>query len=58
MDESGFARRTVLVKARSIKTWMSQFGVEEPDWPAQSPDLVVEKRVVGPVVVSLLWGIY
>jgi len=26
-------------KARSIKTWMSQFGVEEPDWPAQSPDL-------------------
>ena len=26
-------------KARSIKTWMSQFGVEELDWPAQSPDL-------------------
>ena len=26
-------------KERSIKTWMSQFGVEELDWPAQSPDL-------------------
>ncbi|KAK3522388.1 hypothetical protein QTP86_008912 [Hemibagrus guttatus] len=26
-------------KARSIKTWMSEFGVEELDWPAQSPDL-------------------
>jgi len=26
-------------KARSIKTWMSQFGVEELDRPAQSPDL-------------------
>ncbi|MCJ8745688.1 hypothetical protein PDJAM_G00133110 [Pangasius djambal] len=25
-------------KARSIKTWMSEFGVEELDWPAQSPD--------------------
>ena len=22
-----------------IKTWMSQFGLEELDWPAQSPDL-------------------
>ena len=21
------------------KTWMSEFGVEELDWPAQSPDL-------------------
>ena len=26
-------------KARSIKTWMSEFGVEEVNWPAQSPDL-------------------
>ncbi|KAL6466679.1 hypothetical protein MHYP_G00244830 [Metynnis hypsauchen] len=26
-------------KARSIKTWMSEFSVEELDWPAQSPDL-------------------
>jgi len=26
-------------KARSIKTWMSEFGVEELDWPAQTPDL-------------------
>ncbi|KAK3530356.1 hypothetical protein QTP86_024343, partial [Hemibagrus guttatus] len=26
-------------KARSIKTWRSEFGVEELDWPAQSPDL-------------------
>jgi len=26
-------------KARSIKTWMSEFGVDELDWPAQSPDL-------------------
>ena len=26
-------------KARSIKTWMREFGVEELDWSAQSPDL-------------------
>ncbi|KAK3512687.1 hypothetical protein QTP70_023168, partial [Hemibagrus guttatus] len=26
-------------KARSIKTWMSEFGVEELECPAQSPDL-------------------
>ena len=26
-------------KARSIKTWMTEFGVGELDWPAQSPDL-------------------
>ena len=26
-------------KARSIKTWMREFGVDELDWPAQSPDL-------------------
>ena len=26
-------------KARSIKTWMNEFGEEEFDWPAQSPDL-------------------
>ena len=26
-------------KTRSIKTWMSQFLVEELDWPAQSPAL-------------------
>lgn len=26
-------------KARSIKTWLDEFGVEELDWPAQSPDL-------------------
>lgn len=26
-------------KARSIKTWMIEFGVEELDLPAQSPDL-------------------
>jgi len=24
-------------KARSIKTWMSQFGVEELDWPDLNP---------------------
>jgi len=30
---------TPVNKARSIKTWMSQSGVEELDWPAQSPDL-------------------
>ncbi|KAK3573629.1 hypothetical protein QTP86_029978 [Hemibagrus guttatus] len=30
---------TPVHKARSIKTWMSEFGVEELDWPAQSPDL-------------------
>ena len=26
-------------KARSIKTWMEESGVDELDWPAQSPDL-------------------
>ena len=26
-------------KARPIKTWMSKFGLEKLDWPAQSPDL-------------------
>ncbi|KAI4902504.1 hypothetical protein NFI96_013130 [Prochilodus magdalenae] len=26
-------------KARNIKTWMRVFGVEDLDWPAQSPDL-------------------
>ena len=26
-------------KARSIKTWMSEFVVGKHDWPAQSPDL-------------------
>ena len=26
-------------KARSIKTWMREFDVDELDWPAQSPDL-------------------
>ena len=26
-------------KARTIKTWLDEFGVEELDWPAQSPDL-------------------
>ncbi|KAK3562215.1 hypothetical protein QTP86_030348, partial [Hemibagrus guttatus] len=30
---------TPVHKARSIKTWMSEFGVEELDWPARSPDL-------------------
>ncbi|KAK3515390.1 hypothetical protein QTP70_018901 [Hemibagrus guttatus] len=30
---------TPVYKASSIKTWMSEFGVEELDWPAQSPDL-------------------
>ncbi|KAK3511606.1 hypothetical protein QTP70_011542 [Hemibagrus guttatus] len=30
---------TPVHKARFIKTWMSEFGVEELDWPAQSPDL-------------------
>lgn len=28
-----------LHKARPIKTWFSQSGVEEPDWPVRSPDL-------------------
>ncbi len=26
-------------KAWTVKKWFSQFGVEELDWPAQSPDL-------------------
>ena len=26
-------------KARSIKTWVREFGVDELDWPAHSPDL-------------------
>ncbi|KAL7857365.1 hypothetical protein SRHO_G00162640 [Serrasalmus rhombeus] len=28
-----------LLVGGSIKTWMSEFGVEELDWPAQSSDL-------------------
>ncbi len=28
-----------MYKDRTIKKWFSQFGVEELDWPAQSPDL-------------------
>ncbi|KAI4881188.1 hypothetical protein NFI96_027254, partial [Prochilodus magdalenae] len=31
--------RTPVHRASSIKTWMSESGVEELDWPAQSPDL-------------------
>ena len=30
---------TPIHKARPIKTWMSEFGVDELDWPALSPDL-------------------
>uniref|UniRef100_A0A3Q2W3X4 Tc1-like transposase DDE domain-containing protein n=1 Tax=Haplochromis burtoni TaxID=8153 RepID=A0A3Q2W3X4_HAPBU len=30
---------TPVHKSRSIKTWMNEFGVDELDWPAQSPDL-------------------
>ncbi len=26
-------------KSRSIKTWLVEFGVEDLDWPSQSPDL-------------------
>jgi hypothetical protein len=26
-------------KARSIQKWLVEIGVEELDWPAQSPDL-------------------
>lgn len=26
-------------KARSIKTWISEFAVEELDWPARIPNL-------------------
>ena len=26
-------------KEKSIKTWMREFGVDELNWPAQSPDL-------------------
>ncbi len=26
-------------KSRSIKTWSDEFGVEDLDWPSQSPDL-------------------
>ncbi|KAI4876281.1 hypothetical protein NFI96_007558 [Prochilodus magdalenae] len=31
--------RTPVHRASSIKTWMRESGVEELDWPAQSPDL-------------------
>ncbi|KAI4897227.1 hypothetical protein NFI96_022226, partial [Prochilodus magdalenae] len=31
--------RTPVHRASSIKTWRSESGVEELDWPAQSPDL-------------------
>ncbi len=26
-------------KARPIKTWLDEFGVEELDWPSKGPDL-------------------
>lgn len=26
-------------KAMSIKAWLSEFGVEQLDWPTKSPDL-------------------
>jgi hypothetical protein len=28
-----------MYKARSIEKWFGEFGVEELDWPSQSPDL-------------------
>lgn len=28
----------LVLRAGSIKTWMREFGMEEPDWGAQSPD--------------------
>ncbi|KAI4883856.1 hypothetical protein NFI96_003701 [Prochilodus magdalenae] len=31
--------RTPVHRASSIKTWRSESGVEELDWPTQSPDL-------------------
>ncbi|XP_030623532.1 iroquois homeobox 7 [Chanos chanos] len=31
--------RASVHKATSIKTWLEEFGVEERQWPAQSPDL-------------------
>ena len=30
-------------KARSIKTWMREFGVDELDWPAQSAVPLLEE---------------
>ena len=36
---------TPVHKARSIQTWMSEFGVEELDWPAWSPDLHLIKHL-------------
>ncbi|KAI4901192.1 hypothetical protein NFI96_032155, partial [Prochilodus magdalenae] len=36
--------RTPVHRASSIKTWMSESGVEELDWPAQSPDLSTERQ--------------
>jgi len=32
---------------RSIKTWVSEFSVEDLDWPAQSPDLNPEEHLYG-----------
>lgn len=33
-------------KARSIKKWISQFVVEEVDWPAQNTDLSLSQQLL------------
>ena len=36
---SCFSMTRLLYKARSIQKWFIEIGVEELDWPTQSPDL-------------------
>ena len=39
-------------KARSIQKWFVEIGVEELDWPAQSPDIIPIKHLWDDTLVA------